>query len=129
MITLLGVYPVTAKMYLLEYFYTLSKAIMIFNLIFKIIIEVFTLISILLLNSLLMIGIEKKSYEIGLFRMIGETKIGAVTMIMIQAFMFTLPAIFCAFVVIIPILSIIYSQVFDRSLDEGFEPIPSFKAF
>lgn len=106
---MLGVYPVTAKMYLLEYFKTLSKAIMIFNLIFKIIIEVFALISILLLNSLLMIGIEKKSYEIGLFRMIGETKIGAVSMVMIQAFMFTLPAILCAFVVIIPILSIIYS--------------------
>lgn len=76
-----GFYPVKARMYLLETFKTFNSAILMFNLIFKIVIIIFLMISIMLLHSLLMIGIEDKTFEIGIMRMLGESKVGIISMV------------------------------------------------
>ena len=77
-----GFYPLKTKFFLLSEMAKFDYAILMFNLIFKIVIMVFMCISIMLLNSLLMIGIENKSFEIGIIRMIGETKRGIILMIL-----------------------------------------------
>lgn len=76
-----GFYPIKAKMYLLDTFKTFNSAILMFNLIFKIVIIIFLMISIMLLHSLLMIGIEEKTFEIGIMRMLGESKIGIISIV------------------------------------------------
>jgi ABC-type antimicrobial peptide transport system permease subunit len=57
--------------------------ILIVSLIFNIILLVFIVISILLIYSLLMIGVETKTMEAGIIRMVGISKNGLVSMIVI----------------------------------------------
>lgn len=61
----------------------LSTGVLFLGLIFDIIILLFVIISILLIYSLLMISVESKSFEIGVMRMIGLSKSGLVTMIIV----------------------------------------------
>ena len=56
-------------------------SILLFNLVFRIVITIFIIISILLVYSLLMIGIDGKTLETGILRMVGISKIGLTLMI------------------------------------------------
>ena len=66
---------------LLEEMKIFNLAILVFNLIFMIVISIFILISTLLVYSLLMIGVESKTYETGILRMVGISKVGLILMI------------------------------------------------
>ena len=56
-----------------------------------------------------MIGVETKTMETGIMRMVGTNKKGLITMVAIQSSMFVLPAIFCAFVMSFPMIALCYS--------------------
>ena len=77
------------------------------------------IISVLLIYSLLLISIEAKTFEFGVMRMTGLSSCGLITLISIQATIFVLPAIFCAFVSSVPLLYTVYhfmgNEVFDVS--------------
>lgn len=75
-----GFYPLKPKFFILEQMKLYSYAILMFNLIFNLVFMVFTMITMNLLSSLLTIGIERKSFDIGVIRMLGETKIGVIVM-------------------------------------------------
>jgi len=53
------------------------------GLIFDIIIMLFIILSVLLIYSLLMISVESKTFEFGVMRMVGLSKSGIVSMIVI----------------------------------------------
>jgi ABC-type antimicrobial peptide transport system permease subunit len=53
----------------------------------------FVVIAILLIYSLLANSVETKKFENGIRRLVGLTKSGYITMIIVQAFMFVVPAI------------------------------------
>ena len=55
--------------------------IMFIGLIFDIVLAMFVVVAVLLIYSLLMISIETKTYEIGIMRLVGLTKLGFVGMI------------------------------------------------
>jgi ABC-type antimicrobial peptide transport system permease subunit len=57
----------------------------------------FVIIAILLVFSLLTNSVEMKQHENGIRRLVGLTKHGYVTMILVQAFMFVLPSIVLAY--------------------------------
>eukprot|EP00158_Paraphelidium_tribonemae_P009260 Partr_v1_DN28816_c1_g1_i1_m33460 putative FtsX-like permease family len=61
------------------------------NLIFSLVIVMMGGLSIFLIYSLLMVSVETRTFEMGVFRMIGLTKNGLVLMIMIQALMYAVP--------------------------------------
>jgi len=44
-----------------------------------------------------MIGVETKTFETGIMRMVGITKLGLILMIFIQSFMFVIPALIIGF--------------------------------
>ena len=67
-----------------------------------------------------MISVETKTFEIGVMRLIGLTKLGFVGMILTQASMFVLPAVILGFTVSIPLTYVLYSQLFESSL--GYMP-------
>jgi ABC-type antimicrobial peptide transport system permease subunit len=58
-----------------------SMAILLLSLVFNIILLVFIVISVLLIYSLLMIGVETKASETGIMRMIGTNKTDLIMMV------------------------------------------------
>ena len=104
-----GFYPVNVKLPILSEMSKLNLAILLFNLIFRIVIAIFVMISIVLIYSLLMIGIDGKTLEMGILRMVGASKAGLTLMILLQSLMFVIPAIIIAFILSIPCLALCYT--------------------
>lgn len=100
-------------------------AILFFNLIFRIVIMIFIVISVMLIYSLLMVGIETKTMETGIMRMVGVSKRGLVQMIFVQSFMFVLPALVFGVALAFPMLALCFMFVFTEKLEGAFLPIPS----
>lgn len=55
------------------------------------------LISVLLIYSLLMISVESKSFELGVMRMVGLSKINVMMLVVFQSFTFVIPSIIAGF--------------------------------
>lgn len=60
-----------------------NMSVLFLGLVFNIILLVFIVISVLLIYSLLMIGVETKTMETGIMRMLGTNKRGLVSMVAI----------------------------------------------
>lgn len=85
-----------------------SVASILLGLIFGVIIILFIVISVLLIYSLLMISVETKTFETGVLRLVGLTKLNCVTMILIQSLIFVLPSIVFGYCASIPTLKLTY---------------------
>ena len=85
---------------------------LLLGLLFGIIVFLFIVISILLIYSLLMISVETKTFENGVLRLIGHSKIDCITMILIQSLLFVLPSILFGYILSIPSLAYIYNHLF-----------------
>ena len=90
------------------------------GLIFSIMSLLFAAIGTLLIYSLLMISTETKRFENGLMSVVGLSKVGYANMILLQALLFVLPAIFLGFLCAIPGLAFIYANLFTAEM--GFTP-------
>ncbi len=117
MVNDLGYYSSTMNLGLLEEMRVMAFAIMFMELIFDIIVILFVSISILLIYSLLTISIEQKSFEIGVMRMVGLSNHGLIFMVLLQAFMFVVPAIIIGFIASYPLLSLVNYFMKASSLD------------
>jgi ABC-type antimicrobial peptide transport system permease subunit len=105
----LGYYPVIISLDNLADMKTYSTAVLFMGLIFDIIILLFVIIAILLIYSLLMISVETKTFEMGVIRMLGLSNAGIISMVLLQALMFVVPAILLGFAAASPALKVIYS--------------------
>ena len=112
----LGFFPVRMQMDLLSSMETFSTAILFLGLIFDIIVLLFVILSILLIYSLLMISVETKTFEFGVMRMIGLSKSGIITMILLQSLMFVLPSVVLSFILCFPTLWYLYSILFTADM-------------
>jgi len=72
-----------------------------------------------------MISVETKSFEFGVMRMVGLSKSGIINMIIIQSFMFVLPAVFLGFLFCFPGLFVIFHFVFTADMGLDQNPMPS----
>ena len=99
---------------------TSETNIMFIGLIFDIVLAMFVVVAVLLIYSLLMISVETKTYEIGIMRLVGLTKLGFVGMIFTQSVCFVLPSLLSGFICSIPCIWIIYSLLFSS----GPKPTP-----
>lgn len=121
-----GFHAFTAQALVLEEMQKYNMAILFFSLIFNIVILIFIVISVMLIYSLLMIGIETKTMETGIMRMVGVSKRGLVQMIFVQSFMFVTPALILAVGACFPLLAICFTFIFQEILTGAFAPIPSY---
>lgn len=98
---------------------------MFIGLIFDILLIIFFVVAILLIYSLLMISVETKTFDFGVMRLVGLTKVGFVGMILTQAGLFVLPAVLLGFILAFPTIYFMYKTLFDSSL--GYMPsiVPS----
>lgn len=104
---------------------TFSLAVLSIGLIFNILIIMFVTISVLLIYSLLMITTETKTFDYGVMRLIGLNSNGFVAMILIQAVMFVIPSIICAFIFSAPSLKYLWSKMFDDDTGYTLSVVPS----
>lgn len=121
----LGFFPVRMKMPVLKQMQVFSSAILILGLIFDIIILLFIILSVLLIYSLLMISVESKTFEFGVMRMVGLSKGGIISMIILQSFMFVLPSVAFGFALCMPALSVLYTYLFTADMGVDSNPWPS----
>ena len=94
----LGFFKESVQCKILEELQDLSLGLVFLGILFSIVSLLFVIISVLLVYSLLMVTVEEKSSEIGIYRMVGLNKVGLVTMVLLKAFFFVMPAIIAAFV-------------------------------
>lgn len=124
----LGLYSINAKLELLGQMEIYQYQVMFIGLIFDVIIILFVIVSILLIYSLLLISVETKTFEIGIMRLVGLSKRNFVGMIFTQSFLYVIPAVIFGFAMFVPMMMIIYKNLFTEDL--GFKPnyMPSTKA-
>ena len=121
----LGFYNIKSNPLLLEALLPYDYAVMFIGLIFDILLIIFVVVAILLIYSLLLISVETKTFEIGVMRLVGLTKLGFVGMIITQAGLFVLPAVLTGFIMAWPAIFTMYKTLFNSSL--GYMPsiVPS----
>lgn len=78
----LGLYNVASNPDLMISLNPYSYAVLFIGLIFNLLLIVFIVVSVLLIYSLLLISVETKTFEIGVMRLVGLTKLGFVGMIL-----------------------------------------------
>ena len=78
----LGFFNVKSNPSLLQELVVYDYAVLFIGLIFDILLIVFIVVAILLIYSLLLISVETKTFEIGVMRLVGLTKLGFVGMIL-----------------------------------------------
>ena len=121
----LGFFPLRMEMDVLSNMQLFSTAILFLGLIFDIIVLLFVILSVLLIYSLLMISVETKTFEFGVMRMVGLSKSGIITMILIQSVMFVVPSLIGGFVLVFPTLLYLYSILFTKDMGVDTTPVPS----
>ena len=77
---------------------------MFFGLIINMIIFILLLLSIILIYSLLLVTVETKSFDLGIFRILGLNKLGIIVMIFIQCMSYVIPSLISGLILSIPIL-------------------------
>jgi hypothetical protein len=124
----LGFFPIAMKMGLLNQMEFYSTAILFLGLIFDIIVLLFVVLSVLLIYSLLLISVESKTFEFGVMRMVGLSKSGIISMILIQSLMFVLPSVLISFIACFPTLVYLYSLLFSDDMGIDKTPVPNTSA-
>ena len=124
----MGYYPITVTMPLLEMLQKFDLAILFMSLIFLMILALFVVISIILIYSLLMVSIQQKSFDIGIERLIGQTKFGIIVNVIAQTFVFVIPGFILAFFASFLILKILYYYEFEVRFGMKLSPHPTYSA-
>ena len=123
-----GFFNLDSNASLIEELQIYDYALLFIGLIFDILLIIFVVVSVLLIYSLLLISVETKTFEIGVMRLVGLTKLGFVGLILTQAAMFVFPAVLLSFILSVPVIWALYATLFDTSL--GYMPpvVPSWSA-
>ena len=96
---LLGYFPITIEAFILQDFKLAHLSVTFLQLVFNLVMLLLFMISVLLIYSLLMLSMESRSFELGVMRMVGLSKLHVIMLIMLQSFMFVIPSIISGFIV------------------------------
>jgi ABC-type antimicrobial peptide transport system permease subunit len=75
-----------------------------------------------------MISVESKTFEFGVMRMVGLPKAGIVHMVILQSFMFVLPAVLAGFILSVPTLGALQDIIFSQESFPERNYLPNFYA-
>ena len=121
----LGFYELNTALPLLDKVENYAMMILYIGLVANLVVILFVIIAVLLIYSLLMISVEKKTFEFGVMRLAGLSKNGLIALICIQAVLFVLPAIVLAFLLSFPILAGLYHFMVQNAAGYDVSPVPS----
>ena len=126
--TALGFFNIHSNPELIIAMIPYNYAVLFIGLIFNILLIIFIVVAILLIYSLLLISVETKTFEIGVMRLVGLTKMGYIGMIIAQATMFVVPAVLLAFILAFPMIWFLYATLFSDTLGYSPSVVPSWSA-
>jgi ABC-type antimicrobial peptide transport system permease subunit len=95
----LGFFPISVEAFILQDFKLAHLSVTFLQLIFNLVMLLLFSISVLLIYSLLMLSVESKSFEFGVMRMVGLSKNSIIFLVVLQSFLFVVPAIITGFIV------------------------------
>ena len=120
----LGYFPVTIEAFIMQDFKMAHLSVTFLQLIFNLVMLLLFMISVLLIYSLLMLSVESKSFELGVMRMVGLSKINVIMLIIFQSFMFVIPSIIFGFITSFILLQVAKFYA-DTILHMDFDAIPN----
>lgn len=115
-----GYNQVSASTPILSFLSSMQFFTVFVGLIMSIIIVALAFLSIVLIYSLLTVGIETRTYELGIQRMIGFTRENLVTMVLTNAYFFTIPAWLCGLAAgqaVYTLLRVVLAKLVDVNLN------------
>ena len=101
----LGIYPFDMDLPVLKELAPQRLAAMFLGVILMMILFILFLLSVILLYSLLLVSVETKTFDFGVFRVLGLNKLGVIGMILAQSMSYVLPGIFLGIIFSIPALA------------------------
>jgi len=115
---------VTIEAFILQEFKLAQLSVTFLQLVFNLVMLLLFMISVLLIYSLLMLSMESKSFELGVMRMVGLSKVNVMLLIVLQSVLFVIPSIISGFLVSYGFLQV--AKVYAEStLHMDFDAIPS----
>jgi ABC-type antimicrobial peptide transport system permease subunit len=105
-----------------------NLAILFMGLLFSMILALFVVISVILIYGLLLVNVQQKSFEIGIKRMVGQSKFGLVKDVIFQTFFFSTPGIILAFMCSFVVLRLVYYYEFEKRLNLVLDSNPTWMA-
>ena len=120
----LGYFPVAIEAFILQDFKMAHLSVTFLQLVFNLVMLLLFMISVLLIYSLLMLSMESKSFELGVMRMVGLSKINIMMLIIFQSVMFVIPSIIAGFLVSFSFLQVAKYYA-ESTLRMDFDAIPS----
>jgi len=112
----LGFYPVASQTALLASMKITQNGVLLLGLIFSVLIILFVGISTLLIYSLLLATVEKKTFTNGVLRLVGLRKIGFIVTIIFQSTIFVIPSLVVGTAGSIPALYYLYEYLFTENM-------------
>jgi len=109
---------------LLESLQLLSMGGVFLGIMLNLIVIIMIVVSILLIDTLIMVSIENKSFDMGILRLVGIPKNHLFLLILIESIMFVIPAFVCSYICIFPLLTLL-SRSIKNILGVGFPVIPN----
>ena len=119
----LGYFPVNIEAFILQEFKVANLSVTFLQLVFSLVMLLLFMISVLLIYSLLMLSMESKSFELGVMRMVGLSKMNVIFLIVLQSVMFVVPSIICGFGVSFALLQGVKYYA-ETELNMDFDAIP-----
>lgn len=101
----LGIYPFDMDLPVLKELAPQRLAAMFLGVILMMILFILFLLSVILLYSLLLVSVETKTFDFGVFRVLGLNKLGVIGMILAQSMSYVLPGILLGIIFSIPALA------------------------
>eukprot|EP01080_Neovahlkampfia_damariscottae_P004723 gene4723-8307_t len=87
----LGYTQVNAEYRILKYLSNTQLINLFTGLIMNLVIAIVSILSVLLVYSLLLVNVENRTFELGVLRMLGMSKHGVVSLVLLQAFTYAFP--------------------------------------
>ena len=107
----IGIFPYEMNLPVFNSLYPMRFGALFLGVSLKVIIAVLFLLSVIVIYNLLQVTVETKTFEFGVIRMLGLSKIGVAELILIQALFFVLPGVIFGIVTAIPLLEVISSYL------------------
>jgi len=107
----IGIFPYEMNLPVFNSLYPMRFGALFLGVSLKVIIAILFLLSVIVIYNLLQVTVETKTFEFGVIRMLGLSKVGVAELILIQALFFVLPGVIFGIVCAIPLLEVISSYL------------------
>lgn len=120
----LGFFPIDMDLPVLSKLRPLRFVQVFLGLVLNMILFILFLLSVILIYSLLMLSVETKTFELGVIRVLGLTKIGVILLIFSQTMLFVIPSIIVGILIGYG-LNFYISSAFEAGIGVGYDPVPT----